>query len=114
MNLNIVVILLANPKCNTSACPKYKCATHLVPANLTAGECCDHCAPVSVKPATSTVKPTHKPKKSQAPSSSSSSQEEEEDNCKSSSSSEQIDGRSLGCNIRPFDPKPHRSSKFHL
>ncbi|CAF1359714.1 unnamed protein product [Adineta steineri] len=55
-----------NSKCNKTACPKYKCVTYLVPANITAGECCDHCAPLS---ATTTTVATKKHAMAHRPSS---------------------------------------------
>ncbi|CAF3948078.1 unnamed protein product [Adineta steineri] len=48
-----------NSKCNKTACPKYKCATYLVPANITAGECCDHCAPLSATTTTTVATKKH-------------------------------------------------------
>jgi len=113
-SIEIFLSLIANPKCNTTACPKYKCGTYLIPANLTAGECCDRCAPASVKPTATTKKPSAKPTKltsrpkTTRPSSSSSSEEEED------SGSEQYDGKPLRWNIRPFNSKPNRSCKFYL
>ena len=34
----------------------YKCSTYLIPANLTAGECCDRCAPAGDEPTANTTK----------------------------------------------------------
>ena len=90
-----------NPKCNASACPQYKCGTHLIAANLTAGECCDRCAPATNEPEV---------KSSETPSSSS-SEEEREENDKSSSSEEDSKDNS-GCDKGGFKAKQHRIRKY--
>jgi hypothetical protein len=92
----------------------YKCVTHLIPVNLTAGECCDRCARATDKSTTTTKKLTMSSQKTspklEKTKSSSSSSEEEDNN----SSSEELDKKPLGCNIRPLNPKPIRRRKFHL
>ena len=76
-----------NPNCNASACPQYKCGTYLIPANLTAGECCDRCAPVTNEPK-DTSSHTQPP--------SSSSEEEDDDS---------------GCEASGWKKKQHRIRK---
>jgi hypothetical protein len=91
----------------------YKCVTHLIPANLTAGECCDRCAPVDDKSTTTTKKMTMSSQKTspKLETTKSLSSSEEEDN---NSSSEELDKKPIECNICHINPKPIRRRKFHL
>jgi hypothetical protein len=49
---------VTNTKCNVSQCPALKCVGLLTPANFTAGDCCDRCAPIPTKPTEATTTTT--------------------------------------------------------
>ncbi|UJR09261.1 hypothetical protein I4U23_013507 [Adineta vaga] len=107
-----------DPKCNTSECPKFKCGTHLIPANVTAGECCDRCAPattkapVETKQSKTTTKPkklAKKPRNHKSSSSSSSSSAEERKNGQNHHSSEENEERPLPCNLHARHSKPNEN-----
>lgn len=116
---------IASPSCNTSACPTYKCAAGIQPANLTGGECCDRCAPITKTTATaratqvsSSIK-TRPSKESSSSSSSSSSESESSSSSDSSSDSDESHGkvsgnrRRLPCFIHKFKGKHDGKSSFH-
>jgi hypothetical protein len=77
-----------------------------MPANLTAGECCDRCAPAST---TTTTKTTSEAKKSR-----SSSSEEEANEENKRNGSEQHDEIPCGCDSDASNPKSKKSCKFFL
>ncbi|CAF0842406.1 unnamed protein product [Adineta ricciae] len=106
---------ISDKNCNTSTCPQIKCATELIPANITAGECCDRCAPPTT--ATKKTKMTSVTKKSRgtaAPKKPSSSSEEKTDQHDSHSSEDDVQPHRCKLGHHASKPKKQYSRLIRL
>lgn len=85
----------------------------MIPANITAGECCDHCGPLpsaTTTTATKETKVTKKIRSTDAPKKSSSSSEEKNDELDNRSSEDDVQPHR--CNLRRHKSKPKIQCKL--